>query len=77
MFFLLFITQNEEFAAVLCDTSNRAKITALPSAVLNPDAIHPEQFQWKSMMWERPLLTKYLEKLDDGKNPALFEDKND
>jgi len=74
--YLVFLSQSEEFADRLSDLNNRSKITALPTAVENPDAELQTKFQWKRMEWSRGLLTKYLEHLDGGKNPALFEKKD-
>jgi hypothetical protein len=75
--YLVFLSQSEQFADRLSDLNNRSKITALPTAVMNPDAEIPTKFQWKRMEWSRDLLTKYLEHLDDGKNPAIFENKDE
>jgi hypothetical protein len=75
--YLVFIFQNKQFADRLSNENNGSKITALPTAVMNPDAEIPMEFQWKSMEWSRDLLIMYLEHLDAGKNPALFENKDE
>jgi hypothetical protein len=75
--YLLIMTQNKKLANDLADVNNRSKITALPSAVNNPEAPLGIEFDWKSMNWDTALLTKYLEKLDQGKNSQLLQDKND
>jgi hypothetical protein len=75
--YLLIMTQNKKLANHLADVNNRSKITALPSAVNNPEAPLGIEFDWKSMNWDTALLTKYLEKLDHGKNSQLLQQKND
>lgn len=75
--YLVFLSQNKDFADRLSNLNNRSKITALPTAVINPDAEIPTKFQWKRMEWSRDLLTNYLEHLDGGKNPELFENKDE
>lgn len=75
--YLLIMTQNRSVGKKLADLNNRSKITALPGAVTNPEAPMETDFDWKPMVWNLTLLTKYLEKLDEGKNPEIFRDKND
>jgi hypothetical protein len=75
--YLLIMTQDKSVAEKLADLSNRSKITALPGAVTNPEAPMGKYFDWKPMVWNLALLTKYLERMDEGKNPEIFSDKND
>ena len=70
--YLVFLTQNERVANTLCEFNMRCKLTALPTAVHNPDAPLSVPFQWKEFLWGRKLLTKFLECLDKkGGKPHL------
>lgn len=75
--YLLIMTQDKSVGDKLADLNNRSKITALPSAVNNPEAPMGTAFDWKSMLWDTALLTKYLKRLDNERNAAIFEDKNE
>mmetsp|Transcript_3855 Transcript_3855/g.5874 ORF Transcript_3855/g.5874 Transcript_3855/m.5874 type:complete len:197 (+) Transcript_3855:360-950(+) len=75
--YLLNMTHDESAGKKLADLNNRSKITALPGAVTNPEAPVGTDFDWKPMVWNLALLTKYLENLDEGKNHEIFIDKND
>ena len=77
--YLVFLTQNERVASTLCDLNLRSKITALPTAVHNPDAPLSVDFSWKEFLWGRKLLTKFLECLDKKEatpHPDIFQGKD-